>query len=182
LQDHPKDAEFLNVPIINNHYMQDIFGGGVAMGRFAMGSQEPLGQAPEPETIDLESPRETVNKADGSSKRTDRGKFVVSECSNSGKRKRAFNEDDAALLSGLAESVRGFGAALTEGNNNEAATGIYEAVMDVPGFARADLMVCLNYLMKDKASALVFIQMRIDDKALWLAQHLAEVMAKSGTQ
>jgi len=106
----------------------------------------------------------------------------VSECSNSGKRKRAFNEDDATPLSGLAESVRGLGATLTKGNNNEAATRIYEAVMDVPGFARADLMVCLNYLMKDKASALVFIQMRIDDKALWLAQHLAEVMAKSGTQ
>jgi hypothetical protein len=54
--------------------------------------------------------------------------------------------------------------------------------MDVLGFTREDFMVCLNYLMKDKASALVFIQMRIEDKALWLAQHLAEVMAKSAGQ
>jgi len=106
----------------------------------------------------------------------------VGEGNNSGKRKRAFIEDDASLLSGLAESVRGLGAALSEGNNNEAATRIYEAVMDVLGFSRDDLMVCLNYLMKNKASALVFIQMRIEDKALWLAHHLAKLRAKSAGQ
>lgn len=43
LQDHPKDAEFLNCPLINYLQMQNIFGSGIATGRFAMGSSEALG-------------------------------------------------------------------------------------------------------------------------------------------
>ncbi|GJN31950.1 hypothetical protein PR202_gb20413 [Eleusine coracana subsp. coracana] len=43
LQDHPKDAEFLNVPIENYNPMQVIFRAGQATGRYAMGSNEPLG-------------------------------------------------------------------------------------------------------------------------------------------
>ncbi|KAF0929916.1 hypothetical protein E2562_026725 [Oryza meyeriana var. granulata] len=41
--DKPKDVEFLNVPIENYTPMSIIFGNGQATGRFAMGSNEPLG-------------------------------------------------------------------------------------------------------------------------------------------
>ena len=44
MQDHTKDAEFLNAPIANYQQIQTIFGCGVATGRFAMGSNEALGQ------------------------------------------------------------------------------------------------------------------------------------------
>ncbi|TVU49236.1 hypothetical protein EJB05_00535, partial [Eragrostis curvula] len=44
-KDHPKDAEFLNTPIENYSQMQIIFGAGQATGRYAMGSNEPLGNA-----------------------------------------------------------------------------------------------------------------------------------------
>ena len=43
MQDHAKDAEFLNVPIVNYHFMQTVFGSGVATGRFVMGSNEAFG-------------------------------------------------------------------------------------------------------------------------------------------
>ncbi|KAK3129433.1 hypothetical protein QOZ80_6BG0479510 [Eleusine coracana subsp. coracana] len=43
IKDHPKDAEFLNVPIENYTPMQVIFGAGQATSRYGMGSNEPLG-------------------------------------------------------------------------------------------------------------------------------------------
>ncbi|KAK1608623.1 hypothetical protein QYE76_032296 [Lolium multiflorum] len=42
---HPKDAEFLNVPIANYDEMHTIFTFGLATGKYAMGSSEPLGSA-----------------------------------------------------------------------------------------------------------------------------------------
>uniref|UniRef100_A0A0A8Z2J5 Uncharacterized protein n=1 Tax=Arundo donax TaxID=35708 RepID=A0A0A8Z2J5_ARUDO len=55
-KDNPKDAEFLNVPLVNYLQMQIFFGNGVATGRFVMGSNEPL-RVPfiEPETIDVDT-------------------------------------------------------------------------------------------------------------------------------
>ncbi|WVZ73384.1 LOW QUALITY PROTEIN: hypothetical protein U9M48_021695, partial [Paspalum notatum var. saurae] len=47
------DVEFLNTPILHYQLMQAIFGGGVATGRFAMGSNEPL-NITKSETIDLD--------------------------------------------------------------------------------------------------------------------------------
>ncbi|KAG2572489.1 hypothetical protein PVAP13_7KG140895 [Panicum virgatum] len=41
---HPKDAEFLNRPIVNYYQMQVIFRHGVATGKYALGSGEALGQ------------------------------------------------------------------------------------------------------------------------------------------
>ena len=43
LQDHPKDAEFLNCPIRFYLEMEAIFGHAMATGRFALGSGEALG-------------------------------------------------------------------------------------------------------------------------------------------
>jgi len=44
VQDHPKDSEFLNTPIRFYIEMEAIFGGNLAIGRYAVGSGEPLGQ------------------------------------------------------------------------------------------------------------------------------------------
>jgi hypothetical protein len=67
VHDHAKDAEFLNVPIVNYHYMQTVFGSGVATGRFAMGSNETLGQLAEAESIDLEADAPAPTKEVGPS-------------------------------------------------------------------------------------------------------------------
>jgi len=43
-QDTPKDAEFLNTPLVNFEYMETCFADKLATGKFAMGSNEPLGK------------------------------------------------------------------------------------------------------------------------------------------
>ncbi|KAK1696008.1 hypothetical protein QYE76_012705 [Lolium multiflorum] len=43
--DHPKDAEFLNVPIANYGGMHTILSFGLASDKYVMGSSEPLGTA-----------------------------------------------------------------------------------------------------------------------------------------
>lgn len=55
------------MPILNYHYMQTVFGSGATSGRFAMGSNEALGQLAEPETIDLEAFATTPTKEAGPS-------------------------------------------------------------------------------------------------------------------
>jgi hypothetical protein len=85
------------------------------------------------------------------------------------------HEDDVAMMSGMTTAMLDLSAAIKEGNHSEAAPGIYDAVMDCPNFARSDLMVCLNYLMDHKATALVFVGMKPEDKELWINQHLAGI-------
>jgi hypothetical protein len=46
MQDHPKDAEFLNCPIRFYSEMEAIFANAMATGKFALGSGEALGQKP----------------------------------------------------------------------------------------------------------------------------------------
>ncbi|KAK1682485.1 hypothetical protein QYE76_043333 [Lolium multiflorum] len=61
--DHPKDGEFLNVPIANYNEMHTILSFGLATGKYGMGSSEPLGSAatnPAPEDADTQE-SDTVN-------------------------------------------------------------------------------------------------------------------------
>jgi hypothetical protein len=44
IQDHPKDAEFLNCPIRFYCEMEAIFANAMATGKFVLGSGEALGQ------------------------------------------------------------------------------------------------------------------------------------------
>jgi len=172
VQDHAKDVEFLNVLIVNHHFMQIVFGSSVAIGWFAMGSNEALGQPAEAESIDLKADAPAPTKEDGPSHKEKQEDKKV------GKRKRVLNEEDAALLSGVTDVVWGLGAAISVGNHAEAALGIYEAVMGCPNFAKSDLMVCLNYLMDHKASTLIFVGMSPSDKELWINTHLAKVRVR----
>ena len=43
MQDHHKDAEYLNTPIRFYDEMETIFGSSTATGSFVVGSNEPLG-------------------------------------------------------------------------------------------------------------------------------------------
>lgn len=165
LQDHPKDAEFLNVPIVNYTQMQTTFGTGVATGRFVMGSGEALGVPAEQETIDVDKDAPQAHKEDGhDGKETNDGK----------KRKRMLSEEDQELLTGVTDAIWGLGAAVSEGNHAEAAPGIYDAVMNVPNFTRAQLMKCLNYLNLHKVAAFVFVGMKPEDQELWCSLHLMD--------
>jgi hypothetical protein len=53
-------------------------------------------------------------------------------------------------------------------NYLEAAPDIYNEVMECPNFTRTELISYLNYLMQNKTSAFVFVDMDDIGKELWL--------------
>jgi hypothetical protein len=64
VQDHPKDAEFLNYPIRFYTEMEAIFGHSMATGKFVVGSGEALGAPIKTEgvgeTIEIHSTNKTL--------------------------------------------------------------------------------------------------------------------------
>ncbi|CAN6233820.1 unnamed protein product [Urochloa humidicola] len=197
VKDHPKDKEFLNTPIVNYNFMQIVFGAGTATGRYAMGSGEPLGQAPDNViNLDNDAPPPTPRgREDGPSAKDEKindvklkGKkindYVVKDLMDEKKPKKAkaMTEEDRAVLTEMTQAMKGVGTAISEGNNAEGAPGIYQAVMGCPGFARSDLMPCLNYMTKHKAAALVFVEMTDEDKKLWIETHLTKARLQMAFQ
>ncbi|WVZ82094.1 hypothetical protein U9M48_029396 [Paspalum notatum var. saurae] len=163
IKSHPKDADFLNTPLVNYQALETIFGGGVATGRYAMGSNEPL-DMPETEAIDLDA--ETPIEVD-----EDPLPSVTKpklECTRKGKRKRVADEE-ATLMTGLTDAIKGFSAAVSD-----AVPGLYQAVMSCPGFTREALMAALGHLTEKKANGLMFVEMIPDDRELWLRTYLAK--------
>ncbi|KAJ1294151.1 hypothetical protein BS78_01G123900 [Paspalum vaginatum] len=161
---HPKDADFLNTPIAHYQPMEAIFGGGVATGRYATGSNEPL-NIPEGETIDLDA--DTSIEVDEDPIPEGEVKPKV-EPTKKSKRKRVL-DDEQALMGGLTEAIKGFSAAV-----GDAIPGLYQAIMACPGFSRESLMEALGYLTEKKGSGLMFLEMTPDDRDLWLKSHLAK--------
>ncbi|AQK73725.1 10A19I.15 [Zea mays] len=72
------------------------------------------------------------------------------------------------------EAVSDVAAAVRESIHAEAAPGIYNAVINYPGFSREALMYALNHMMEHKATSPVFLDMTPDDRDLWLKTFLAK--------
>ncbi|CAN6197600.1 unnamed protein product [Urochloa humidicola] len=179
VKDHPKDAEFLNTPLINYPQMEAIFASGVATGRFAMGSTEPLGDPADAEPIDVDgddAPRPTEkigegvhnNKAGGEGAHNNKTR---GDTPSGVKRKRSMAEEDSSMAS-LTEAVWGFAGAVKETIHAEGTPGIVKAVMECNNFTKPQLMFCLDHLMEHKRSALGFLDMDAEQRDLWLTTHL----------
>lgn len=177
VKDHPKDAKFLNKPIEHYLPMQIIFGSGVAMGRFAMGSNEPLGQpAFTHDTLHDESIDSPLPKpADSTPCTKSTANPCATEVVSLGKRKRvSMTDEEAALAASMTQAVADVAAAMRETTHSEAAPGIYRAVMSTPNFSKEALMFALAFLMDHKAQALVFVEMDEEDRDLWLRTYLGK--------
>jgi hypothetical protein len=92
MQDHPKDDEYLNQPLTNYPQMQAIFGSGVATGRFAMGSNEPLGEPSDATTIDVD--------ADAPAAMETAFDYPEKPAKTCGKRKRRTTEEEGRSMRG----------------------------------------------------------------------------------
>ncbi|KAJ1254823.1 hypothetical protein BS78_K322000 [Paspalum vaginatum] len=138
----------LNTPILHYQPMEAIFGGGVATGRYAMGSNEPLDIPPEDKTTDLDA--DTPNQVDEETIPTETKPKV--EPTKRGKRKRVPN-DEVTLMCGLTDAIKGFSAAMSD-----AILGLYQAVMNCPSFTREALMAALGHLTEKKAYGLMFVE------------------------
>ncbi|KAK3129045.1 hypothetical protein QOZ80_6BG0470750 [Eleusine coracana subsp. coracana] len=150
--------------------MQINFGSGMATGKFAIGSNEALGQPyVDIETIDVDAEAPPPQSETAPAATRDIKDKVKSDATSLGKRKRAV-VDDSALISGLTDVVWGFATVVMESVHAEAAPAIFEAVMGAPGFTREALMHALCFLTesKNKATALTYVQMTVEDKELWM--------------
>jgi len=138
MQDHPKDAEYLNTPIRFYDEMDTIFGSTSATRRFAVGSNEPLGVSNN--IIDT-----TAGKMEGTfghqlgDEKLDLGESSKATELNSsamgGKKKRAcFSKDEMRLMTNMTDVVNNVANALRETGPAHVDADLYHAVMDMPGF------------------------------------------------
>ena len=78
------------------------------------------------------------------------------------------------MFNGMKETVSDAAAVVRESIHAEAAPGIYNVVINCPGFSREALMYALNHMMEQKVTSLVFLDMTPYHRDLWLNTFLAK--------
>nr|XP_034594554.1 uncharacterized protein LOC117856266 [Setaria viridis] len=182
-KDHPVDAKFLNTPIENYVQMEAIFGSSQATGRFAMGSNEPLGVPTDlghleggdvkSETINLDRNEGDSGKQNAASNGLDTSKSSDDKEGRGGKR-RKLGEEEYQLMHGMTVAVASVADALKAPQHNEVYEDLYGCVMSCPGYSQEALMFALVYLLKIKAEGLCFVQMSEAHRILWLRTYLSQ--------
>ncbi|KAK1627133.1 hypothetical protein QYE76_001448 [Lolium multiflorum] len=166
--DHPNDAEFLNVPIANYNEMHTIFPFGLTTGEYAMGSSEPLGSAAAnlaPEDAETQE-SDTVN--------LDADKHDTLEKPIAGKRKRgAFADDELVAFTNMIVAVKDVAQAIRDNKPTDMHPDLYNAVMDMLGFAEDDLMAALSHPVDHKAQGSSFVMIE-PHRVLWLRNYLGK--------
>ncbi|SPT19011.1 unnamed protein product [Triticum aestivum] len=124
--DHPRDAEFLNTPIQNYSQMQHIFSFGLATGKHAMGSGEPL-RSPMPDfpgTPDVEV-------LDGPDKPAAKPFDKPFDPVHDRKRKRGglMEEEEINVFCSMTEAVKEVATAIRECKPLDVHPDLYGAVM-----------------------------------------------------
>ena len=178
LQDHPKDAEYLNTPIRFYTEMEAIFGNALATSRFALGSREALGQ----------------NQADSAAAKVDgppltpltgdKAPTAPAECSKAtevpcsgvgGKRKREnFSEEEILMLTNMSDAVNNVANALRETGPAHVDANLYLAMMEMPGFSKEALIVAYTFLLDNKAQGRGFVNITDAHRTIWLQTFLAK--------
>ncbi|TVT98758.1 hypothetical protein EJB05_55916, partial [Eragrostis curvula] len=170
-EDHPKDAEFLNVPIENYVQMQIIFEAGQATGRFAM-ANVPGGSS-------------AGGSAVGASASGTQGTKSSDDPVNLGKRRRSLTDEEVGIMTGLTGAVVQVAEAFrapVRVQNSDVHPYLYQACMGTVGFSEADLMTALTYLLDNKRQGEGFVLMSEAHRVLWLRQFLAKLTTRDGVE
>jgi hypothetical protein len=179
VQDHPKDAEFLNCPIRLYTEMEAIFGGALAIGKYALGSGESLGPNQndsvaarvEGTPLKYACEEKTIHEIPSSSKATE----ILTTSSVGVKRNRStFTEDEKLLLTNMSDVVNNVAHALRETGPAHVDGDLYLAVMESLGFSDEALIVAYTYLLDNKGQGKGFVGMSESHRALWLRTFLAK--------
>ncbi|TVU20880.1 hypothetical protein EJB05_30481, partial [Eragrostis curvula] len=182
---HPKDAEYLNKPIENYKQMEMIFGTGLATGKYAMGSNEPLGNpiadsgsAVKIESIDDKAARVIDDIAGLMSEAAKDAKEATSSATPAApgtKRKRcALSEEDSVALSSMTDAVKDVAAAIRETKVEVLNPDLYGSVMYMAGFTEEALICAFSHLVDNKAQGDAFVKMIEAHRVLWLRTFLAK--------
>jgi hypothetical protein len=156
--------------------MMTIFGSGIATGKYAMASSQPLGSPSDfaDTTVKAEMFGETppkatkeVNKVHGESSQTI-GK----------KRKRADLTDVQTILltnmGQMTEAVNSVATAIRETKAEEVHPDLYGAVMYMPGFTDEARLMAFSHLLDNKALGIAFVGMSEEHRILWLRTFLTK--------
>ena len=136
------------MPIVNYDEMHAIFSFGLATGKFAKGSSEPLGMPPaEPSAKDAETQESDTVNLDGQTEKP----ADVPEKVTAGKRKRgAFAHDELVAFTNMTVAVKDVAQAIRDNKPTDMHPRLYNAVMDMVGFTEECLMAALGHLVDHK--------------------------------
>ena len=162
--------------------MQTIFAYGLATGRFAMGSSEPLGafnpdyvQTQESETLVLDEEGENEAAAGSAPPPPPCPRASASAFDPAKKRKRSLlGEEDVVAITCMTDAVKAVVAAITSASPPGVNPSLYDTVMSAAGFTPEALMVALSHLFDNRAQGNGFVQMGEEHMALWLRTFLAK--------
>jgi hypothetical protein len=179
MQDHPKDAEFLNCPIRFYQEMEAIFAHSQATGKYAVGSGEPLGvNMAESQDAKVEGSagvplgsdhKHPIDLGEGSKATNLKPQSAVGN-----KRKRGnFTEEEVLLLTNMSDVVRDVASALRETGTGHVDPDLYLVVLEMPGFTTEALIFAYTYLLENKALATGFVKMENSHRKIWLRAYLA---------
>jgi hypothetical protein len=160
----------LNKPIHHYKQMMIIFGNGQATGKFAMGSNEPLGAA-----SDFAESSMKTDATGGMRSLREPTEAAKSEGGVGSKRKRSMlSEEDVVLFTGMADAVNNVADAIRSTKVEDSHPELYGAVMFVSGFDDEALMAAYGHLLDNKALGSAFVNMTDSHRVLWLRTFLAK--------
>ncbi|XBI22428.1 hypothetical protein VPH35_063449 [Triticum aestivum] len=164
--DHPRDAEFLNTPIQNYSQIQHIFSFGLATGKHAIVSGEPL-CFPMPDFLGTTD----VEVLDGLDKPFENPFDPVHDR----KRKRGgLMEEEINVFCSMTEEVKEVATTIRECKPLDVHPDLYGAVMTQGGFSDEALMTALSHLLDNKARGAGFVPMADAHRVLWFRSWLGK--------
>ncbi|XBI32226.1 hypothetical protein VPH35_055701 [Triticum aestivum] len=150
--------------------MHHIFSFGLATGKHAMGSGEPLG-SPMPDfpgTLDVEV-------LDGPNKPAAKPFDKPFDPNHDRKRKRGgLMEEEINVFCSMTETVKEVATAIRECRPLDVHPDLYGAVMTQDGFSDEALMAALSYLLDNKAQGVGFVAMADAHRVMWLRSWLGK--------
>ena len=153
--------------------MEVIFGNGLATGKFAMGSSEPLGSPSDFAESSFKSDENVKGAEDGSKK-----EVPVSGGSGSGsgkKRKRSvLTDDDVHVFGGMTTAVNNVAEEIRETKQQDVHPDLYADVMFMPGFTEEALIVAYSHLLDHKNHGTAFVHMTDSHRVLWMSTFLGK--------
>ena len=161
--------------------MEAIFGGNQAIGRYAMGSNEPLGTPTDIGQGDIDAIEDVTDlggieadsgKGTPSGMEGSKGSDAKGQEERGGKRRKLASEK-IDLMNEMIKAVKSVGDALKTLQYNKVHQDLYGCVMDYPGYSQEALMFALVYLLKYRAEGLCFVQMTEAHRILWLRTYLS---------
>jgi hypothetical protein len=158
--------------------MEAIFGGSQATGKYATGSNKPLGAPTDLGQVDVETNEENTDsvKTDVQSRKARDAGADSSHGSDEkerGGKRRKLAQEEVDLMNGMIKAVQSVGDALKAPQHNEVHEDLYGCVMSCPEYSQEAPMLALVYLVKNKAEGLCFVQMTEAHRILWLRTYLS---------